>query len=196
MTSRRDHLFPATSIGRSPSPVGVPRTGSYESLSAHPLLSSTPSYAGVSADQANGSNTTPPKYVPYTPRQRGIPSSATTGTTLQPSVVSVSPQHASGGDAKSKLQLMSLKAAAQGAGLDTGSIGWAILERLVEGEHGPEWAQIWEAITTEKVCTSSYLPESLYKQYLHPGHTTTSNGSSTFEREHHRRLRQRSRRHM
>jgi hypothetical protein len=57
-----------------------------------------------------------------------------------------------GGDARSKLQLVSLKGAAQAAGLETGSFGWAILERLVaEGEQGPEWAPIWDALVVEKV---------------------------------------------
>jgi hypothetical protein len=75
-----------------------------------------------------------------------------TGATSQSSVVAASPQQVASGDARSKLQAMSLKAAAQAAGLDAGSVGWAILERLVgDGDHGPEWTSVWEALATEKV---------------------------------------------
>ncbi|KAF7964557.1 hypothetical protein HWV62_5696, partial [Athelia sp. TMB] len=56
--------------------------------------------------------------------------------------------------ATGKLQLVNLKAAAQGIGLDTGSVGWAILEKLVgsgmtEAEND-EWTEIWNAVTTGK----------------------------------------------
>jgi hypothetical protein len=75
-----------------------------------------------------------------------------TGATSQSSVVAASPQQVASGDARSKLQAMSLKAAAQAAGLDAGSVGWAILERLVgDGDHGTEWTSVWEALATEKV---------------------------------------------
>ena len=159
MAGKRDHLFPATSLSRSASlGTGVTgsapqRTASYESLSAHPLLSSQTSHtAALSTDPAEGMSATPPKYTPYVPRQRGAPTAATTGATLQSSAVAVASPPPNGGDAKSKLQHMSLKAAAQAAGLDSGSVGWAILERLVsEGDHGPEWAPIHEAIGAGKV---------------------------------------------
>lgn len=53
--------------------------------------------------------------------------------------------------ATSKLQLMNLKAAAQGLGLDTGSFGWAILEKLASSDEIDEWGAIWSAITAGKV---------------------------------------------
>lgn len=47
---------------------------------------------------------------------------------------------------------MNLKAATQKVGLDTGSVGWAILEKLAgESEHGAEWTPVWDAIVTSKV---------------------------------------------
>ncbi len=54
---------------------------------------------------------------------------------------------------------LKLKAAVHDIGLDMGSVGWAILERLI-GMHtvhggwtgeGSEWEEIWRVITTEKV---------------------------------------------
>jgi hypothetical protein len=165
MSGKRDSLFPATSIGRSPSPT---RTASVESLAAHPLLSSTPSYTNTPNDTASGGISASgipgsPRYVPYTPRHRTAPaptaaSSAGAGAAVaaQPSVVSAvsaSPQQAVG-DARSRLQLVSLRGAAAAAGLEPASVGWALLERLAEGEHGPEWAPIWDALVAEKVCHS------------------------------------------
>lgn len=51
---------------------------------------------------------------------------------------------------------MNLKAALQNVALDTGTVGWAILERLIgEGEAphtAAEWTEIWEVITSGKVC--------------------------------------------
>lgn len=47
---------------------------------------------------------------------------------------------------------MNLKAAAQGVGLDAGSVGWAILEKLAhEGDTTEDWAEIWNAVTKGKV---------------------------------------------
>ncbi len=162
MSIKRDALFPPGSIGRSQ---GRPlsRTGSYESLTAHPLLS--PTVPGSSSSPASSTTTldttaTPApatRYVPYTPRQRGTPTAATTGTTIASSIQS-SPHHQPfHGDATSKLQLMNLKAAAQKGGLDSASVGWAILEKLgTETDRGPEWNEIWGAISTGKVrCTGS-----------------------------------------
>ena len=61
------------------------------------------------------------------------------------------PQHQAG-DATSKLQLMHLKAAAQMIGVEGGSLGWMMLERLVlDSEVGDEWSDIWSAITSGKV---------------------------------------------
>lgn len=149
MASARDHLFPATSIGRTQGS-RLQRVPSHESLAAHPLLSSNqPSSPGsdhgtISSPSTAGNQ----RYVPYTPRQRVTPTAATTGTTVHPP----SPQHQHG-DATSKLQLMNMKSAAQGVGLDTGSVGWAILEKLVSesDQHGGEWSDIWTAVTTGKV---------------------------------------------
>jgi hypothetical protein len=55
--------------------------------------------------------------------------------------------------ATSKLQLMNVKAAAQGIGLDTGSVGWAILEKLAKcgNEVSDEWGDIWASISNSKV---------------------------------------------
>ncbi len=49
---------------------------------------------------------------------------------------------------------MHLKAAAQSIGLDSGTLGWAILEKLVlEPEVSEEWVEVWSAITSGKVCS-------------------------------------------
>jgi hypothetical protein len=69
--------------------------------------------------------------------------------TTHPSVVAAASQQHQGG-ATSKLQLMNLKAAAQNVGLDTGSVGWAILEKLVASEGG-QWSAIWHALSIGKV---------------------------------------------
>ncbi|KAJ7081541.1 hypothetical protein C8R43DRAFT_1245161 [Mycena crocata] len=145
MSSNRDHLFPAVSIGRSQG-----HTTSSELLTAHPLLSPTPSTPN-SPDHSQRSHSPSgngPRYVPYTPRQRGTPTAATTtGMTAHPSVVAAA-SHQHHGGATSKLQLMNLKAAASDVGL-TGSVGWAILEKLVASEGG-EWAEIWSALSIGK----------------------------------------------
>ncbi|THH06133.1 hypothetical protein EW146_g9708 [Bondarzewia mesenterica] len=154
MAGKRDMLFPSGSISHaqgsqfqrpsSPSP-----SLTREPLTAHPLLSPTPSAVTVNTTglETQGVSSAP-RYVPYTPRHRTA--AATTGTTLQPSV-SVSPQQQQNGGATSKLQLMNLKASAQSVGLDTGSVGWEILEKLVgEHDHTPEWNEIWTALTTGK----------------------------------------------
>jgi hypothetical protein len=46
---------------------------------------------------------------------------------------------------------MNLKAAVQNVGLDTGSIGWAILEKLVIESDATEWVELWAAVTSGKV---------------------------------------------
>ncbi|KAF7366362.1 VPS9 domain-containing protein [Mycena sanguinolenta] len=145
MGSNRDNLFPAVSIGRRQG-----HNTSAELLTAHPLLSPTPSTPN-SPDHTQRSHSPSgngPRYVPYTPRQRSAPSAATTtGMTTHPSVAT--PLHQGQGGATSKLQLMNLKAAAQNVGLDTGSVGWAILEKLVDSEGG-EWTEIWSALCVGK----------------------------------------------
>jgi hypothetical protein len=157
MSSRRDDIFPSGSIGRSQG-LFIQRTPSpapsltRETLTAHPLLSPAPATAPVSAvPSSDAQDTTTPstRYATYTPRHRTAP---TTGTTLQSSH-SVSPQQQPGGStAANKLQLVNLKASAQEIGLETNSVGWEILERLV-AEHNniPEWADIWNALTVGKV---------------------------------------------
>ncbi|KAJ6562497.1 hypothetical protein B0H19DRAFT_1144755 [Mycena capillaripes] len=146
MSSNRDHLFPAVSIGRSQG-----HNTSSELLTAHPLLSPTPSTPN-SPDHTQRSHSPSgngPRYVPYTPRQRSTPSAATTtGMTTHPSVVAAA-SHQQQGGATSKLQLMNLKAAVQNVGLDTASVGWAILEKLVAAEGG-EWTDIFSALWVGK----------------------------------------------
>lgn len=151
MTSRRGNDFPVTSIGRSSGARIQLASAAHE---AHPLLSPGPSPTPASEQAAGGAGATlstngGPRYVPYTPRQRVTPTSATTGTTVHPP----SPQQHQG-DATSKLQIMHLKAAAQSIGLDSGTLGWAILEKLVlEPEVSEEWVEVWSAITSGKVCS-------------------------------------------
>ena len=138
MASKRDHQFPSTSIGRSQG-TRLHRVDSHDSLAAHPLLTSDRPSSPLSDQLTNGL----PRYVPYTPRQRVTPTAAT-----------ASPQQQQG-DVMSKLQLINMKAAAQNLGLDTGSVGWAILEKLISEAdvQAPEWAEIWAVVTSGKVCS-------------------------------------------
>ncbi|PPQ92317.1 hypothetical protein CVT25_008523 [Psilocybe cyanescens] len=155
MSSKRENEFPATSIGRFSGARLQAQQPAAAAHEAHPLLSPgpsspTPSEQGhsgaVSGSGATLSVNGGPRYVPYTPRQRVTPTAATTGTTVHPH----SPQQHQG-DATSKLQLMHLKAAAQAIGLDSGTLGWSILEKLiVDVETSDEWLDIWQAITTGK----------------------------------------------
>lgn len=142
-----------------------------------------------------GSTLNAPRYVPYTPRHRvgtsGTSSSSvnttTTTTTIYPQTVNSSPgsqtptsqyqshpysiqhiQHS--GDTTTRLQMMNLQAAAQEVGVKPGSVGWAILEKLI-GVHvaadgwygeGSEWEEIWRMFTMGKVSEISYvIPTSL-----------------------------------
>ncbi|KAJ6591269.1 hypothetical protein DFH09DRAFT_1139158 [Mycena vulgaris] len=146
MSSNREHLFPAASIGRSQG-----HSTSSELLTAHPLLSPSPTVPNFPdhSQRSHSPSGNGPRYVPYTPRQRGTPTAATTtGMTTHPSVVA-SASHQHQGGATSKLQLMNLKAAAQNVGLDHGSVGWAILEKLVSSDGG-EWTEIWSALSIGK----------------------------------------------
>ncbi|KAH7885677.1 hypothetical protein F5I97DRAFT_1874306 [Phlebopus sp. FC_14] len=168
MSTRRESLFPATSIGRAQGATIV-RSASRESLIAHPLLSPgsslPPSSPTPTPDgSAHSSNA---KYVPYTPRQRQA--TATTATVAQPPV-SVPPQLSqSQGGAANKLQLVNLKSAAQGIGLDVGSVGWAILEKLsYEGDTTGEWAEIWTAITKGKASLLLPLEQALGQEKITP----------------------------
>ena len=141
MASKRENEFPATSIGRSSGIRLQPAVHEPHPLSPRPA-SPAPSESGPISGGATLGN---PKYVPYTPRQRVAPTSATTATVHPPS-----PQQQ--GDATSKLQLMHLKAAAQNIGLDSGTLGWSILEKLVlDCDYSEEWMEIYHAITSSKV---------------------------------------------
>ncbi|KAG2113693.1 hypothetical protein DEU56DRAFT_905411 [Suillus clintonianus] len=161
MTTRRDAHFPATSIGRVQG-ASIARTASRDNLTTHPLLSAGPSSLSPSPTPETQSSSTP-KYAPYTPRQR-LP---TTSTTAQPPV-SVSPQHQLTGGATSKLQLMNLKAAAQGIGLDTACLGWAMLEKLSQDGETEEWAEIWGAITKGKASLLLPLEQSSSQEKITP----------------------------
>jgi hypothetical protein len=169
MSSRRDDLFPSGSIGRSQGLI-IQRTPSpapsltRETLTAHPLFSPSPSSAPVTSSTAptsDAQDASAPgtRYATYTPRHRTAP---TTGTTLQSSL-SVSPQQQPGGSAAAtKLQLVNLKAYAQSIGLETNSLGWEILEKLVaEHDNNPEWADIWTALAMGKVLRRFSLPETI-----------------------------------
>jgi hypothetical protein len=169
MSSRRDDLFPSGSIGRSQGLI-IQRTPSpapsltRETLTAHPLFSPSPSSAPVTSSTAptsDAQDASAPgtRYATYTPRHRTAP---TTGTTLQ-SPLSVSPQQQPGGSAAAtKLQLVNLKAYAQSIGLETNSLGWEILEKLVaEHDNNPEWADIWAALAMGKVLRRFSLPETI-----------------------------------
>jgi len=56
-----------------------------------------------------------------------------------------------------------MKAEAQTIGLDTGSIGWAMLEKLIsETENWADWTEIWSALTSSKVLEHAQIqPTSL-----------------------------------
>src|ERR1700722_13127631 len=149
--TKRDSSFPSTSIGRAQG-AHIMQSTSFETLSAHPLLSVGPPPPPPAPSPPDSQNVT--KYVPYTPKHRAAsPATSTTGMTIDSSLPASSPQHH--GAATTKLQLMNLKAVAQNVGLDTTSVGWAMLEKIVyESDHGAEWTDIWASITTGKVCTA------------------------------------------
>ena len=146
MNTQRDRSFPATSIGRS-SGARVQQASVHD---AHPLLSPGPTSttSPPSSDSANGA----PKYLPYTPRQRVAAAATTTGTIVHPPPSPLNP-----GNATTKLQLMHLKAAAQNLGLDTSTIGWGILEKLVGFNEGEEWSEVWGLLTSGKVRATYYI---------------------------------------
>ena len=151
MTSKRENDFPATSIGRSSGIRLQPAVHETHPLSQPRSASPAPSESGPISGGAVLSINGNPKYVPYTPRQRVAPTSATTATAHPPS-----PQQQ--GDATSKLQLMHLKAAAQNIGLDSGTLGWSILEKLVSDcDYSEEWMEIYNAITSSKVYSLLFL---------------------------------------
>ncbi|KZV98757.1 hypothetical protein EXIGLDRAFT_727083 [Exidia glandulosa HHB12029] len=136
----KDHLFPATSLGRSGG-LKITRDTSRESLIAHPLLS--PSSPTSASPPAPAGASDSPRYVPYTPRQRQPTSTSTPATTAP---VTATPL----GGATGKLQQQNMKAVAQSLGLATDSVGWAILQKLVDGENGSEWDEIWHTLEAGK----------------------------------------------
>ncbi|TFK67707.1 hypothetical protein BDN72DRAFT_842723 [Pluteus cervinus] len=146
--------------------------------------------------QANGhtGGLNAPRYVPYTPRHRASPTATTSFASGIPTHSQIqtaghaqyqshhqqNQSHAqprSGlGDVTTRLQMTKLKAAVHDIGLDMGSVGWAILERLI-GMHtvhdgwtgeGSEWEEIWRLITTEKA--TLLLPVD----QLHPSERITT----------------------
>lgn len=128
--------------------------GGSDPLTAHPLLSPAPSTSDIHQSALAHAAPSPPRYVPYTPRQRPV-AAATTSTTLSSSVAATaspsSSPHAHGG-AAGKLQLQSLKASVQTMGLDNNTVGWAIIEKLVSGDvDGPDWDAIWQIISSGQV---------------------------------------------
>ena len=130
MTAKRDSLFPSASVGRAQG-THIVRSPSRESLVVHPLLNTNTS-------------SQPVEYVPYTPRQR----QPVTATPPAPPASSQGTAPAS-----AKLQLASLRAAAQTIGLDANSIGWAILEKIsYEGDTSDGWSEIWNTLTKARVC--------------------------------------------
>ncbi|KAF9517957.1 hypothetical protein BS47DRAFT_1389411 [Hydnum rufescens UP504] len=132
--STQDDNFPKTTIGRPQHEVP-----SHDPLTTHPLLSSIPSeHAGSHSATPH----LPPRYVPYTPRQRVTTPSASASPAIV--VSSLPPSHAG---AAGKPQLQGIKAALQVVDLVSGTIGWNILEKLVSGEDGPEWDEIWGIIS-------------------------------------------------
>ncbi|KAF5316222.1 hypothetical protein D9619_006641 [Psilocybe cf. subviscida] len=158
MSINRESGFPSTSIGRSSGSRITQQTSTAHDT--HPLLAPGPASPASEASGSTSPNTGP-KYVPYTPRQRVTPTAATTGTTVHPA----SPQQQ--GDATSKLQLMHLKAAAQGIGLDSGTLGWSILEKLVNDD-GEEWQEVWAAITAGKATLLLPLESAFTHEKLTP----------------------------
>ncbi|TRM66871.1 hypothetical protein BD626DRAFT_484068 [Schizophyllum amplum] len=107
-----------SSLGRTTGQRTLQRIPSHESLATHPLLS--PHTATFAPSPAAAAAPTSTAYVPYTPR------------TQRPSSAPPPPE------AQHKLQLVSLKSAAQGElGLDPASVGWHLLERLIVL---PDWA--------------------------------------------------------
>ncbi len=148
--------FPATTIGRS---LATHSQGSSDSL-PHPLLSTslvgqasqsaTAQHARRLSDQPNDP-LGQPKYVPYTPRHRAPLGSPTTSTSAQQTpVVSVTPPQVTHGGATGKLQVQNLKAAARALGLNSGSVGWAMLERFVGEGDLENWHDAWGLVTSGK----------------------------------------------
>ena len=165
MTTRKVPPFVASSLGRAQGQqLRRDNNPSYESLTSHPLLSPPPTSttSGTSSPADINSLNVPamivsspqpslgsptesssPKYVPYTPRHRV----STSQVTAQPSPPTVG----AAGGVTPQLQLQNLRAAAQDAQLTAGSVGWAICEKLYQEGEGAEWEDVWSAVTSNRV---------------------------------------------
>ncbi|KAF5387353.1 hypothetical protein D9757_005760 [Collybiopsis confluens] len=156
-------------------PQSLSRQSSHESLNviAHPLLSPSSTTTSLSTSSGattwdNGLSSNNLGYVPYTrasARHKPAPASPTHSTsshvphpsgTISPSVIvtpattTTTTSSASHIDLTTKLQLMNLKAVSASLGIETGTVGWAILEALAK-EHGSDWDLIWDALDKGKV---------------------------------------------
>lgn len=158
MSKSKDSLSPSGPIDKAAGQMH--RTPSRESLNAHPLLANAPTLQPANSSSSLKAETTP-KYVPYTPRHRPPTSSATTGTSNQPA--SSLPTHQPGhGNATTMLHMQNMKATSQSIGIGSGTVGWAILEKLSDAESGAEWDDVWSVLITLKVCYSTMLYESVF----------------------------------
>jgi hypothetical protein len=163
MAEKRDVPLQVQSLGRAGGARFHQQNGSHESLTAHPLLSSSPSAATISAAKNTTSETVLPRYVPYTPRQRPTTTAQpTTSTSSQAptSIFGVQP------GATPHLQLQNLKAAAQSISLPSASVGWAICEKLCTEGDKQEWDDIWKALVQQKVCVRSYIWHQIHSSVL------------------------------
>lgn len=165
MAEKRDVPLQVQSLGRAGGTRFRQQNGSHESLTvtAHPLLSSSPSLATTSEAKNTSSEAVVPRYVPYTPRQRpATTAQPTTGTSSQSptSIFGVQP------GATPQLQLQNLKAAAQAISLPSASVGWAICEKLCTEGDKQEWDDIWKALIQQKVCVRSYIRYQVHSSVL------------------------------
>src|SRR5258707_10480775 len=142
MAEKKDVPFQAQSLGRAGGARFHQKNDSHESIAAHPLLSSSPTTPTMLEVKNTTNESVVPRYVPYTPRQR--PASTTQLTTSTSSQAPISVFGAQPG-ATPQLQLQNLKAAAQTIGLPSGSVGWAICEKLCTEGDKQEWDDIWRA---------------------------------------------------
>lgn len=182
MTTRKDAPFVVSSLGRvQGGQLSRDNNPSRESLTSHPLLSPPPTSTGsgnnsaadinnlrapattVSSPQPlSGSPTesSSPKYVPYTPRHRV----STSQVTAQPSP----PTAGAAGSATPQLQLQNLRAAAQDAQLTAGSVGWAICEKLYQEGEGTDWEDIWSAVTSNRATLLLPLDQTIPNENITP----------------------------
>jgi hypothetical protein len=163
MAEKKDVPLQVQSLGRAEGTRFRQQNESHESLAAHPLLSSSPSTATTSETKNTANETVVPRYVPYTPRQRpATTAQPTTGTSSQApiSIFGVQP------GATPQLQLQNLKAAAQTIGLPSGSVGWAICEKLCTEGDKQEWDDIWKALVQQRVCIGSHIRYQVHSSVL------------------------------